>query len=123
MLGLPLRENSPALHCIQTSRNRFTMKIYVGNLPMDIVERDLDDMFGRYGRIRYIELKVPARPPAFAFIEPVLRAQLRRAGARRHRAASGGGSVTALCTHPFSRDVLAAGACFLPLGVAVALRC
>ena len=46
-------------------------KIYVGNLPMDIMERDLDDMFGRYGRIRYIELKVPTRPPSFAFIEPV----------------------------------------------------
>ena len=44
-------------------------KIYVGSLPMDITERDLEDMFGRYGRIRHIELKIPPRPPAFAFIE------------------------------------------------------
>ena len=47
----------------------FTMaRVYVGNLPIDIRERELDDLFYKYGRIREIDLKQPARPPAFAFI-------------------------------------------------------
>jgi RNA recognition motif-containing protein len=43
-------------------------RIYVGNLPLDIRESELDDLFYKYGRIREIDLKAPARPPAFAFI-------------------------------------------------------
>ena len=43
-------------------------RVYVGNLPIDIRERELDDLFYKYGRIREIDLKQPARPPAFAFI-------------------------------------------------------
>ena len=43
-------------------------RVYVGNLPLDIRERELDDLFYKYGRIREIDLKQPARPPAFAFI-------------------------------------------------------
>ncbi|EKX38933.1 hypothetical protein GUITHDRAFT_39633, partial [Guillardia theta CCMP2712] len=41
----------------------------VGNLPLDIRERDIDDLFYKYGRIRDIEVKTPSRPPAFAFVE------------------------------------------------------
>uniref|UniRef100_A0A7S0I1L9 RRM domain-containing protein n=1 Tax=Hanusia phi TaxID=3032 RepID=A0A7S0I1L9_9CRYP len=44
-------------------------RIYVGNLPLDIRERDVDDLFYKYGRIRDIEVKTPSRPPAFAFVE------------------------------------------------------
>jgi len=40
----------------------------VGNLPSDIKESEIDDLFYKYGRIREIDLKTPARPPAFAFI-------------------------------------------------------
>lgn len=43
-------------------------RIYVGNLPTDIRDSELEDLFYKYGRIRDIDLKTPARPPAFAFI-------------------------------------------------------
>jgi arginine/serine-rich splicing factor 1/9 len=43
-------------------------RIYVGNLPMDVSEREVDDLFYKFGRIRSIEIKTPSRPPAFAFI-------------------------------------------------------
>ncbi|EKX52221.1 hypothetical protein GUITHDRAFT_41825, partial [Guillardia theta CCMP2712] len=42
--------------------------IYVGNLPLDIRTRDIEDLFYKYGRIRDIEVKTPNRPPAFAFV-------------------------------------------------------
>jgi len=35
---------------------------------MDIRERDIEDLFHKYGRIREIDIKTPSRPPAFAFI-------------------------------------------------------
>lgn len=43
-------------------------RVYVGNLPIDIKEREIDDIFYKYGRIRDIDLKTPSRPPAFAFV-------------------------------------------------------
>ena len=43
--------------------------VYVGNLPDDVRERDLDDIFAKYGRIRSIDIKLPPRPPPFAFVE------------------------------------------------------
>jgi arginine/serine-rich splicing factor 1/9 len=43
-------------------------RVYVGNLPIDIKEREIDDLFYKYGRIRDIDLKTPSRPPAFAFV-------------------------------------------------------
>lgn len=43
-------------------------RIFVGNLPIDIREREVDDLFYKYGRIRDIDLKTPSRPPAFAFV-------------------------------------------------------
>jgi RNA recognition motif-containing protein len=39
-------------------------KIFVGNLPMDVRERELEKLFDRYGRIRDIDIKTPGRPPA-----------------------------------------------------------
>lgn len=38
-------------------------RIYVGNLPHDIRERELDDLFYKFGRIEEITIKGP-----FAFI-------------------------------------------------------
>jgi hypothetical protein len=35
---------------------------------MDIRERDVEDLFYKYGHIREIDLKTPSRPPAYAFI-------------------------------------------------------
>lgn len=43
-------------------------RIYVGNLPVDIQERDLEDLFYKYGKIREIELKSRGSIP-FAFIQ------------------------------------------------------
>jgi len=43
-------------------------RIYVGNLPMDIKEHEIDDLFYKYGRITDIEIKRPSRPPAYCFV-------------------------------------------------------
>ncbi|XP_060065022.1 serine/arginine-rich splicing factor 1B-like [Ylistrum balloti] len=43
-------------------------RIYVGNLPPDISDRDIEDLFAKYGRIHYVDLKNRRGPP-FAFVE------------------------------------------------------
>ncbi|XP_061590163.1 serine/arginine-rich splicing factor 9 [Cololabis saira] len=43
-------------------------RIYVGNLPVDIQERDIEDLFFKYGKIREIELKNNRGTIPFAFI-------------------------------------------------------
>lgn len=43
-------------------------RIYVGNLPPDCRNKDLEDIFYKYGRIRYVDIKNKRGPP-FAFIE------------------------------------------------------
>lgn len=43
--------------------------IFVGNLPLDVREREVEDLFAKYGRIADIDLKLPSRPPGFAFVE------------------------------------------------------
>ncbi|GBG73052.1 hypothetical protein CBR_g12769 [Chara braunii] len=49
--------------------SRSSRTIYVGNLPGDIKEREIEDLFYKYGRIIDIDLKLPPRPPGYAFIE------------------------------------------------------
>jgi len=48
---------------------RNSCTIYVGNLPEDIREREIEDLFYKYGPIVDIDLKVPPRPPVYAFVE------------------------------------------------------
>ncbi|TYI11561.1 hypothetical protein ES332_A09G215200v1 [Gossypium tomentosum] len=48
---------------------RFSRTIYVGNLPSDIREWEVEDLFYKYGRILDIELKIPPRPPCYCFVE------------------------------------------------------
>jgi len=48
------------------SRNE--SRIYVGNLPPDIRSKDIDDLFYKFGKITYIDLKNKKGPP-FAFVE------------------------------------------------------
>eukprot|EP00252_Welwitschia_mirabilis_P020219 TRINITY_DN490_c0_g1_i21.p2 TRINITY_DN490_c0_g1~~TRINITY_DN490_c0_g1_i21.p2 ORF type:complete len:133 (-),score=18.33 TRINITY_DN490_c0_g1_i21:1219-1617(-) len=48
---------------------RLSCTIYVGNLPGDIRESEIEDLFYKYGRIIYIDLKLPPRPPGYCFIE------------------------------------------------------
>ncbi|XP_071094008.1 serine/arginine-rich splicing factor 1A-like [Haliotis cracherodii] len=43
-------------------------RIYVGNLPPDIRTRDIEDLFYKYGKIVFIDLKNRRGPP-FAFVE------------------------------------------------------
>ncbi|XP_038828089.1 serine/arginine-rich splicing factor 9-like isoform X3 [Salvelinus namaycush] len=43
-------------------------RIYVGNLPADVQERDIEDIFFKYGKIRDIELKNNRGTIPFAFV-------------------------------------------------------
>lgn len=43
-------------------------RVYVGNLPADIRQHDLEDLFYKYGRINFIDVKLSRGAP-FAFIE------------------------------------------------------
>jgi len=43
-------------------------RIYIGNLPPDVRTKDIEDLFYKYGKIKYIDLKNRRGPP-FAFIE------------------------------------------------------
>ncbi|KAF6733267.1 Serine/arginine-rich splicing factor 9 [Oryzias melastigma] len=43
-------------------------RIYIGNLPIDVQERDIEDLFFKYGKIREIELKNNRGTIPFAFI-------------------------------------------------------
>jgi splicing factor, arginine/serine-rich 1 len=43
-------------------------KIYIGNLPPDIRTKDIEDLFHKYGKINFLDLKNKKGPP-FAFLE------------------------------------------------------
>ncbi|KAG6955215.1 hypothetical protein JG687_00011362 [Phytophthora cactorum] len=43
-------------------------RVFVGNLPEDVRERELSDKFERFGRLMSVRIKFPARPPPFAFL-------------------------------------------------------
>ncbi|KAM1315859.1 hypothetical protein TB2_019030 [Malus domestica] len=49
--------------------SRSSRTIYVGNLPRDICMREVEDLFLKYGPIVDIDLKIPPRPPGYAFVE------------------------------------------------------
>ncbi|KAK6937379.1 F-box domain [Dillenia turbinata] len=49
--------------------SRSLRTLYVGNLPGDIREREVEDLFYKYGPIAHIDLKIPPRPPGYAFVE------------------------------------------------------
>lgn len=59
------------VRCLAVSKmsSRFSRTIYVGNLPADIKEHEIEDLFSKYGRILDIELKLPPRPPCYCFVE------------------------------------------------------
>ncbi|KAH6819065.1 SERINE-ARGININE PROTEIN 30 [Perilla frutescens var. frutescens] len=48
---------------------RSSRTIYVGNLPGDVRESEVEDLFYKYGPIVDIDLKMPPRPPGYAFVE------------------------------------------------------
>ncbi|KAJ4747344.1 Serine/arginine-rich-splicing factor SR34 [Rhynchospora pubera] len=43
--------------------------IFVGNLPGDVRKREVEDLFYKYGSIVDVDLKIPPRPPAYAYVE------------------------------------------------------
>ncbi|MQM01565.1 hypothetical protein Taro_034322 [Colocasia esculenta] len=49
--------------------SRSSRTLYVGNLPGDIREREVEDLFYKYGPIVDVDLKIPPRPPGYAFVE------------------------------------------------------
>ncbi|KAG0587484.1 hypothetical protein KC19_2G167800 [Ceratodon purpureus] len=49
--------------------SRASRTIYVGNLPGDVREREIEELFYKYGLIVDIDLKLPPRPPGYCFLE------------------------------------------------------
>lgn len=45
-----------------------TARVFVGNLPDDVQELDLQKRFESYGKVTSISIKLLRRPPPFAFI-------------------------------------------------------
>ncbi|PKU78308.1 serine/arginine-rich splicing factor SR34A [Dendrobium catenatum] len=43
--------------------------IYVGNLPIDVRQHEIEDLFLKYGHIVRVELKAPPRKRGYCFIE------------------------------------------------------
>lgn len=50
------------------SRRNNECRIYIGNLPPDVRVRDIDDLFYKFGKIVYTDLKNKRGPP-YAFLE------------------------------------------------------
>ena len=44
-------------------------RVYVGNLPYRVRERDIEDIFAKFGRIREVDLKTPHRGAPYAFLD------------------------------------------------------
>ena len=53
---------------MSSSRDSQDSRVYVGNLPPDIRTRDIEDLFYKFGKIAFIDLKNRRGPP-FAFVE------------------------------------------------------
>lgn len=47
-------------------RNKDT-RIYVGNLPPDVRSKDVQDLFHKFGKITFLDLKIRRTP--YAFVE------------------------------------------------------
>lgn len=43
-------------------------RIYVGNLPTSVRTKDIEDIFTKFGKVLFVDLK-DKRPPYFAFVE------------------------------------------------------
>ncbi len=50
------------------SKGNGDCKVYVGNLPSNIHQRDLEDVFYKYGSIVNVDLHLN-KPTPFAFVE------------------------------------------------------
>ncbi|KAK8565481.1 hypothetical protein V6N13_020586 [Hibiscus sabdariffa] len=68
-LRLVLSEQPPFTQESEKMSSRSSRTLYVGNLPGDVREREVEDLFYKYGPIAQIDLKIPPRPPGYAFVE------------------------------------------------------
>ena len=50
------------------SRGGGDTRVYVGNLPPDVRSKDVIELFHKYGKIDFVDLKTKRGPP-FAFVE------------------------------------------------------
>ena len=66
--GILIPSSAHAYYNIKEGTMSDGHKVYVGNLPSDIRERDLEDMFYKYGKIVEVDLHARKGIP-FAFIE------------------------------------------------------
>ncbi|XP_042452519.1 serine/arginine-rich splicing factor SR34B-like isoform X2 [Zingiber officinale] len=65
----PGRSSSWTIFTVATMSSRLSRTLYVGNLPIDIRESEVEDLFRKYGHIVEIQLKNPPRPPGYCFVE------------------------------------------------------
>lgn len=96
-------------------------RIYVGNLPPDVREKDLEELFYKYGRIRDIELKSKRGLVPFAFVRFEDPRCVRRRGRGRGRRAAFPACAAAQPQLPRARSRCAAptrpgGGCLLREG-------
>ncbi|KAL3521709.1 hypothetical protein ACH5RR_019858 [Cinchona calisaya] len=68
-IGVLQLRPSFCLHSLGAEDEWLFFSIHVGNLPSDIKESEVEDLFYKYGRILDIELKIPPRPPCYCFVE------------------------------------------------------
>ncbi|XVF57525.1 hypothetical protein PTKIN_Ptkin06aG0212500 [Pterospermum kingtungense] len=64
-----LQYHSPSTLFSKGKMGRSSRTLYVGNLPGDTRMREVEDLFYKYGPIVDIDLKIPPRPPGYAFVE------------------------------------------------------
>lgn len=58
----------PTHHLTMSHSSRNECRIYVGNLPPDIRTKDIQDLFHKFGKVTFVDLKNRRGPP-FAFVE------------------------------------------------------
>lgn len=70
---LPLRTfNCFYTMAMMNRSNNNSRRVYVGNLPSNVEERDLEDIFYKYGEVADVDLKIPrqgTQGTPFAFVE------------------------------------------------------
>lgn len=94
-----------------------TTRIYIGGLPGDIREGEVEDIFARYGRIRSIDIKGGRdERSAFAFVDFTDDRDADEACYREHGRTFAGGRLR-VCPYPLVH------AASLRLGAATCLPC